>query len=242
VADFRASPGRGLGIRESIEFGIGMCDGCRNETAMACEPMTTKAKRAAISIRVSTDGQTTENQRMALEAVAAQRGWTIAAIYDDAGISGAKGRDKRPGLDKLLTDAARARFDVVMAWAMDRLGRSLAGLIDTLKTLEAANVDLFLHQQTIDTTTPAGRTFFHVTGAFAEFERDMIRSRVNAGLDRARARGVRLGRPTVKAKVENAVRDRLMAGDGMVKIAKALGIGVSTVQRMRNGMQKAGPH
>jgi DNA invertase Pin-like site-specific DNA recombinase len=204
--------------------------------------MTTKAKRAAIYIRVSTDGQTTENQRMALEAVAAQRGWTIAAIYDDAGISGAKGRDKRPGLDKLLTDAARARFDVVMAWAMDRLGRSLAGLIDTLKTLEAANVDLFLHQQTIDTTTPAGRTFFHVTGAFAEFERDMIRSRVNAGLDRARARGVRLGRPTVKAKVENAVRDRLMAGDGMVKIAKALGIGVSTVQRMRNGMQKAGPH
>jgi DNA invertase Pin-like site-specific DNA recombinase len=203
--------------------------------------MTTKAKRAAIYIRVSTDGQTTENQRMALEAVAAQRGWTIAAIYDDAGISGAKGRDKRPGLDKLLTDAARARFDVVMAWAMDRLGRSLAGLIDTLKTLEAANVDLFLHQQTIDTTTPAGRTFFHVTGAFAEFERDMIRSRVNAGLDRARARGVRLGRPTVKAKVENAVRGRLMTGDGMVKIAKALGVGVSTVQRGRNGMQKAAP-
>jgi DNA invertase Pin-like site-specific DNA recombinase len=166
------------------------------ETTTTTTTTTTKAKRAAIYIRVSTDGQTTENQRTALEAVAAQRGWTTAAIYDDAGISGSKGRDKR----------------------------------------------LFLHQQAIDTTTPAGRMFFHVTGAFAEFERDMIRSRVNAGLDRARARGVRLGRPTVKAKVENAVRDRLMTGDGMVKIAKALGIGVSTVQRIRNGMKQAAPH
>jgi DNA invertase Pin-like site-specific DNA recombinase len=197
-----------------------------------------KAKRAALYLRVSTDGQTTENQRLALEAVAAQRGWGVVAVYDDAGISGTKGRDKRPGLDKLLNDAARARFDVVMCWAMDRLGRSLAGLIDALRTLEAGHVDLFLHQQAIDTTTPPGRMFFHVTGAFAEFERDMIRSRVNAGLDRARAKGTRLGRPTVKAKVENAIRDRLAAGDGMVKVAKALGVGVSTVQRVRGAMQQ----
>ena len=82
------------------------------------------------------------------------------ATYEDAGISGAKGRDKRPGLDKLLQDAARARFDVVMAWALDRLGRSLADLIDTLRSLEDARVDLFLHQQAIDTTTPAGRMSF----------------------------------------------------------------------------------
>jgi len=154
-----------------------------------------KIKRAAVYLRVSTDGQTTENQRLALEAVAAQRGWSIVATYEDAGVSGAKGRDKRPGLDTLLRDATRARFDAVMSWAMDRLGRSLADLIDTLRTLEGASVDLFLHQQAIDTTMPAGRMFFHVTGAFAEFERDMIRSRVNAGLDRARAKGVRLGRP-----------------------------------------------
>jgi DNA invertase Pin-like site-specific DNA recombinase len=149
---------------------------------------------------------------------------------------GAKGRDKRPGLDKLLTDAARARFDVVMAWAMDRLGRSLADLIDTLRTLEAGHVDLFLHQQAIDTTTPAGRMFFHVTGAFAEFERDMIRSRVNAGLDRARAKGTRLGRPPVATKTEQAIRDRLAVGEGMLKVAKALGVGVSTVQGVRAGM------
>jgi DNA invertase Pin-like site-specific DNA recombinase len=192
-----------------------------------------KTKRAALYLRVSTDGQTTDNQRLALEAVAAQRGWSIVAIYKDAGISGAKGRDKRPGLDKLLSDATRARFDVVMAWALDRLGRSLADLIGTLKELEAAHVDLFLHQQAIDTTTPAGRMFFHVTGAFAEFERDMIRSRVNAGLDRARARGVQLGRPKISGKVERAIRARLQTGEGMLKVAKALGVGTGTVQRVK---------
>jgi DNA invertase Pin-like site-specific DNA recombinase len=157
--------------------------------------MVKKPKRAALYLRVSTDGQTTENQRRALQAVAAQCGWTVVASYDDNGVSGAKGRDQRPGLDAMLTDATRGRFNVVMVWAMDRLGRSLADLIDTLRVLEAANVDLYLDQQAIDTTTPAGRMFFHVTGAFAEFERDMIRSRVNAGLTRARARGVRLTGP-----------------------------------------------
>jgi DNA invertase Pin-like site-specific DNA recombinase len=192
-----------------------------------------KTKRAGLYLRVSTDGQATDNQRLALEAVAAQRGWTVVGIYGDAGISGAKGRDKRPGLDKLLTDVTRARFDVVMAWALDRLGRSLADLLTTLSTLEDARADLFLYQQAIDTTTPAGRMFFHVMGAFAEFERGMIRSRVHAGLDRARARGVKLGRPKVAAKTENAIRARLEAGDGVLKVAKAVGVGTSTVQRVK---------
>jgi DNA invertase Pin-like site-specific DNA recombinase len=198
-----------------------------------------KTKCAALYLRVSTDGQTTDNQRLALEAVAQQRGWTVAAVYDDNGISGAKGRDKRPGLDTLLRDATRAKFDVVMAWALDRLGRSLADLIATLQTLEGASVDLFLHQQAIDTTTPAGRMFFHVCGAFAEFERELIRSRVNAGLDRARARGVQLGRPKVKGKVEQAIRERLVAGEGMLKVARGLGVGTSTVQRVKAEMATA---
>ena len=120
-----------------------------------------------------------------------------------------------------------------MVWAMDRLGRSLADLIDTLRALGAANVALYLDQQAIDTTTPAGRMFFHVTGAFAEFERDMIRSRVNAGLARARARGVRLGRPKTSAKVERAIRTRLEAGTGILRTAKALGVGTSVVQRIK---------
>ena len=99
--------------------------------------------------------------------------------------------------------------------------------------LEAAKVDLHLDQQAIDTTTPAGRMFFHITGAFAEFERDMIRSRVNADLARARARGVKLGRPNVSAKVEAAIRESLAAGTGILKTARLVGVGSGTVQRIK---------
>src|SRR6266566_2176640 len=98
--------------------------------------MATKTKRAALYLRVSTDGQTTDNQRLALEQICAQRGWNVVAIFEDNGISGAKGRDKRPGLDKLLKDATRGRFDVAMAWALDRLGRSLIDLLESLRELD----------------------------------------------------------------------------------------------------------
>ena len=195
--------------------------------------MASKAKRAVLYLRVSTGDQTVENQRRELEAAAEQRGWAVTATYSDAGISGAKGRDRRPGLDAMLKDATRGRFDVVMCWAVDRMGRSLADLISTLHELHAAHVDLFLHQQAVDTTTPAGRALFQMLGVFAEFERSMIQARVNAGLARAREAGTRLGRPKVKAKVEDAIRARLAAGEGILKVAKGLGVGVSTVQRVK---------
>ena len=198
--------------------------------------MASKQKRAALYVRVSTDGQTVDNQRLALEAVCEQRGWQITQIYSDNGMSGFKGRKQRPGLDALLKDAARGRFDVALAWALDRLGRSLLDLLDTLSELEAVGVALVLHQQAIDTTTPAGRMFFQVTGAFAEFERAMIRSRVRAGLERAKARGVRLGRPRTGAKVEAAIRARLAAGEGVKKVAKAVGVGNGTVSRIKMAM------
>jgi DNA invertase Pin-like site-specific DNA recombinase len=159
-----------------------------------------------------------DNQRLALEAVCEQRGWQMVHTYSDNGVSGAKGRVQRPGLDSMLKDAARGRFDVVLAWALDRLGRSLGDLLDTLEELESSGVALVLHQQAIDTTTPAGRMFFQITGAFAEFERAMIQSRVKAGLERARARGVRLGRPTIEPKVEDAIRARLTRGEGIKKL------------------------
>jgi len=203
--------------------------------------MVRKSRRAALYLRVSTDYQTVENQRLALEVTCEHRGWEVVQIYSDNGISGAKGRDKRPGLDSLLKDAIRGRFDVVLAWAMDRLGRSLVDLLATLGELEAAGVALVLHQQAIDTTTPAGRMFFQVTGAFAEFERAMIRSRVNAGLARARARGVKLGRPKVGRDVEAAIRNRLAAGEGMLKVARGLGVGVSTVQRIKRETAEGQP-
>jgi DNA invertase Pin-like site-specific DNA recombinase len=128
-------------------------------------------KRAALYVRVSTDKQTVENQIAALSKVTEARGWQIVETFSDAGISGAKGRKDRPGLDALLKDAQRGRFDVVMAWAIDRLGRSLVDLLQTIESLKACNVDLYLDQQSIDTTTPAGKLMLQMCGAFAEFER-----------------------------------------------------------------------
>jgi len=154
--------------------------------------MVKSGKRAAIYTRVSTDSQTIENQLRELRQVAERRGWEVVEVYNDAGISGAKGRDGRPGLDLLLKDAGRRKFDVVMAWAIDRLGRSLIDLLGTIQHLEAVGVDLYLDQQAIDTTTPMGKLVFQVTGAFAEFERSMIRQRVRAGLKRAVANGAGL--------------------------------------------------
>jgi DNA invertase Pin-like site-specific DNA recombinase len=192
------------------------------------------AKRAAIYLRVSTGGQTVENQRRELEQVAERRGWTVVAVYQDEGISGAKGRDKRPGFDQMLKDASRRKFDVVMAWAIDRLGRSLIDLLTTIQHLDAVGVDLYLDQQNIDTTTPAGKLLFQITGAFAEFERSMIRQRVNAGLARAKAQGTKLGRPAIKADTEQAIREALAAGNiGMLKIAAMFKVGSGTVQRIK---------
>jgi DNA invertase Pin-like site-specific DNA recombinase len=176
--------------------------------------MANKTKRAAIYLRVSTSGQTVENQRRELEQVAQRRGWSVVEVYQDEGISGAKGRDKRPGFDRMLKDASRRKFDVVMAWAIDRLGRSLVDLLDTIAHLQAVGADLYLDQQNIDTTTPAGKLLFQITGAFAEFERSMIRQRINAGLARARAQGKRLGRPSLAADKEASVRALLASGTG----------------------------
>ncbi len=202
--------------------------------------MPKSAKRAALYLRVSTDRQTVENQRLALTAIAKHRGWEIVAEYSDKGISGAKGRKDRPEFDRMLGDAGRGRFDVVMAFALDRIGRSLSDLLATIKHLEACNVDLLLDKQTIDTTTPTGKLLFAVTGAFAEFERDMIVQRVNAGLDRARAAGVTLGRPRIDEATEAAIRKALAKGDkGKHKIAAELGVGSGTVARIKAEMALA---
>ena len=163
-------------------------------------------KKAAIYVRVSTDRQTVENQLSELRQIAERRGWEVVEEYRDTGISGAKGRDARPALDQMLNEARRRKFDVVMAWAIDRLGRSLIDLLGTIQVLEACGVDLYLDQQSIDTTTPAGRLMFQVTGAFAEFERAMIRQRVHAGLKRAVEQGKQLGRPRISPALEKRIQ------------------------------------
>ena len=192
----------------------------------------TTVKRAAIYIRVSTDGQTVDNQRLELEQAAERAGWEIVGVYDDNGVSGAKSREDREAFDRLCKDATRREFDVVMSWSVDRLGRSLQDLVGFLGELHAVGVDLYLHQQGIDTTTPAGKAMFQMMGVFAEFERAMIQERVKAGLKRAVAQGKKLGRPKVNKDVEKVVLAKRVEGTGKRKIAKQLGIGVSTVNRI----------
>lgn len=193
-------------------------------------------KRIGIYLRVSTGGQTTENQRRELEAVVARSGWQVVGIYEDAGISGAKGRDKRPGFDRLLKDATARKINKIAAWSVDRLGRSLQDLVEFLTELQALGCDLYLHQQALDTSTPSGRAMFHMCGVFAEFERGMISERVNAGLARAKARGVKLGRPSVETSVEARIRDLRAGGMGILKIARTLRVGTSVVQRVLAGI------
>src|ERR1700746_780344 len=177
-------------------------------------------KRAVLYLRVSTLDQTTANQERELREVASHMGCEIVKIYRDHGVSGAKGRDKRPAFDALCKDAARRQFDMVMAWSVDRLGRSLQDLVGFLAEIHALGVDLYLHQQGIDTTTPAGKAMFQMMGVFAEFERAIIVERVKAGLARARAQGKRLGPPTLPATTQQRVRERLAQGMGILKVAK----------------------
>jgi DNA invertase Pin-like site-specific DNA recombinase len=191
-----------------------------------------KTKRVAIYARVSTDAQTTENQLRELRTVAERAGWEIAGEFIDHGISGAKGREQRPAFDRMIKGAMRREFDVIAAWSVDRLGRSLKDLVTFLAEIHGSKVDLYLHQQGIDTTTPAGKALFQMCGVFAEFERAMIQERVHAGLARARAQGKRLGRPPVSARTVAKVQAIRATGKGMLAIAKQLGIGVGTVQRI----------
>lgn len=191
-----------------------------------------KQKRVGLYLRVSTSGQTVENQRIDLQRVCEQRGWQIADTYIDHGISGTKGRDRRPAFDQLAKDAAQGKLDMVAAWSIDRIGRSLAHLVEFMDELRQQGVGIYLHQQQVDTATAAGRAFLQMAGVFAEFERAIIVERIHAGLARARADKKRLGRPPVEGRVERKIRSMLDRKVGKLKIARTLGVGVSTVQRI----------
>lgn len=199
------------------------------------------SRAIAIHARVSTDGQTVETQLEELRAVAERHGWEIVGTYADRGVSGTKGREGRPEFDKLLKAVARRDVDMVAAWSVDRLVRSLQHLIPFLSDLQAKGVDLFLLRQGLDTSTPSGRAMFQMLGVFAEFEAAMIRERVRAGVARAKRNGTKsgqpIGRPKLDANREAAVRRSLQAGKGILKTAKALGIGTGTVARIANELR-----
>jgi DNA invertase Pin-like site-specific DNA recombinase len=195
-------------------------------------------KNVALYLRVSTDEQTIENQRRELTAAAERHDWHVVAEFTDQGISGAKGRNGRPGFDKLMTGIGRKDFDMVAAWSVDRISRSLSDLVAFLGEIKAKDVDLYLHTQGVDTSTPAGRALFSMLGVFAELERGIITERINAGIARARAAGKHLGRPRISEKLEKRIQDRLRAGMGIIKVAREVGAGVGTVARVKQEMPR----
>jgi DNA invertase Pin-like site-specific DNA recombinase len=196
-------------------------------------------KRVAIYLRVSTDSQTVENQRIELAAIGERLGWTIVEVLADEGISGAKGRDKRPGYDRLMTMVARKEIDLIACWSVDRLGRSLQHLISFLGEINARGVDLYLHTQGLDTSTPAGRAMFSMLSVFAEFERSILRERIMAGLGRSKAQGKRSGRPPIDPTKVEQVKRELGRGMSINATAKKLKVGVGTVHRLKQQMAQA---
>ena len=186
-------------------------------------------KRVALYARVSTGGQTVENQLRELEQVGSRIGWEIVDRYIDQGISGAKGRAQRPELDRMMRVVIRGELDVVAAWSVDRLGRSLQELVSLLNELRERRVDLYLHQQGLDTGTPSGRAMYQMLGVFAEFERAIIIERIKAGMTRARAQGKRLSRPLIPEATQERIRELRGHGMSVRRVAEEVGVSKSTV-------------
>jgi DNA invertase Pin-like site-specific DNA recombinase len=193
--------------------------------------MVPKQKRVGIYLRVSQADQTTDNQRIDLERVANQRGWDVVEIYLDHGVSGKS--DRRPALNRMRRDAMQGRLDVVAAWSVDRLGRSVAHVVNLLHDLTEQKVAVYLHQQQVDGTTAAGKAMLAMCAVFSEFEWNTTSDRIKAGIARARKEGKHIGRPSsVTTKTEARIRELRAKGLGKIRIARELGCGVSTVQRV----------
>lgn len=190
-------------------------------------------KKVAIYSRVSTSSQTVENQNRELEEVAKRLNWQIIATLCDEGISGAKGRDKRPAFDELMNLVSRKEVDMIACWSVDRLGRSLQHLVSFLDDISERGVDLYLHQQNLDTSTPSGRAMFQMISVFSEFERSMIQERVRSGLERAKASGVKLGRPRLELTKKQRIEKLLSTGKSINSVAKLVRVGTGTVHRIK---------
>jgi DNA invertase Pin-like site-specific DNA recombinase len=193
--------------------------------------------RVAIYARVSTsnNGQDPTMQTRELIEYAERRGWTVAGEYVDVGISGTK--ERRPELDRLMTDAHRRRFDVVAVWKFDRMARSVSHLLRVLETFNTLGIEFVSLSESLDTATPAGRMVFTVLGAVAELERSLIVERVKAGLRNARAKGKRLGRPRVNVDAARIARLRT-EGLSWPHIARELGVSVGTAYQAAQGLSR----
>jgi len=188
-------------------------------------------KRVAFYVRCSTKRQELSNQLRELEEVAKSQGWQVLGCYEDFGVSGGKGREERKGLDALLKDVARKKFDLVAVWSVDRLGRSLKDLIATMTEVRENGCGLFFYKQAIDTTTSMGKMMFQLLGVFAEFEREIIRERIRAGVERAVANGAKLGRKRKIDGLRQAVRELRRKGWSLRMIARSVGVSPASVAR-----------
>jgi DNA invertase Pin-like site-specific DNA recombinase len=190
-------------------------------------------RKAVIYSRVSTNEQTVKNQLKVLREAAEKRGLEVVREISDEGISGAKGRDERKGFDELITGSIQKEWDIILVWDVSRLGRSLQHLVSFLNEIHSVNCDLYIHQSGIDTSTPSGKMMFQMLGVFSEFERGMIRDRVIAGQQRAKAEGKHIGRPSnVNEGIVNAVHQLRENKVPIKRIAKDLHIGVGTVYKV----------
>jgi len=185
-------------------------------------------KRIAIYARVSTDRQSTESQLNALREYAGKRAWAISKEYIDEGYTGSN--TKRPAFNAMMADARKRKFDVLLVYKLDRLSRSLKDLITTLDDLKSMGIDFISYDNGLDTTTPTGRLIFNVVGAVAEFEKDIIRERVRAGLENAKRKGKRLGRPPVSSRLVDEAKKLRSEGMSFRQIGKQLGIPESTIR------------
>ena len=200
--------------------------------------MTKAQKTVAIYARVSTDKQAVDMQLAELQDYLKKRGWGISQEYIDQGYTG--GNTKRPAFSQMMEDARKRKFDVLLVWKLDRLGRSLKDLINTLDELGALGIDFISYENQLDTSTSTGKLVFHVIGAVAEFEKDIIRERVQAGLENAKRKGKRLGRPPVPDGVLGKAKALRAEGLSFRKIGKRLGVDEGTVRkRLSRGSPRA---
>jgi len=188
--------------------------------------------RVIIYARVSTTGQTTDRQISELQEIAVNAGWEVVSVLTDHGISGTKGRDKRPALDEALKMLTRRDADRLMVWSVDRLVRSNQDLITILNEIHGAGAELFIKQQAIDTATPAGKALFGMLSIFSELEAAMIKERIHSGLAKAREKGVKLGRPQRRVPVATVQKMYRLKGEGlsMRKISRVLDVPYNAVR------------
>ena len=194
--------------------------------------------RVAIYARVSTSEQTTDNQINFLQEIVSRNDWELVQTYVDEGISGTKGRDKRPEFDRLCKDMVRRKFNRILVWDISRLGRSLQHLVEFLNEVQSVNCHLYIHQSGLDTSTPSGRMMFQMVGVFSEFERSMISERVKLGLKRVKSKGTKLGRPTkIDEETKVKIWSLIDTGKSLSEVSRVLQISkmsVSRVNRERN--------